>query len=39
MTIKDFIMDFDNENYSKSLDILGKENYRFYIFPFKGRKI
>lgn len=38
MTIKDFIMDFDNENYSKSLDILEKKITDFIYFQLKGER-
>lgn len=36
MTIKDFIMDFDNENYSKSLEILEKKITDFIYLQLKG---
>src|SRR5699024_6610062 len=36
MTIKDFIMDFDNKNYSKSLDILEKKITDFIYSHLKG---
>lgn len=38
MTIKDFIMDFDNENYSKSLDILEKKITDFIYSHLKGER-